>query len=293
MPSASMIREAAAVWCSEVTDSLASLAFHQHAQDKPPGADGSVSLVFLPVADDRIADLTFFQWTQPGLEGRIADVTDDNFLKCIVPVGKKRTPISIQRVHGEIVIPQTGVRMVKDKQLANLKSRFLANKIPDVLCRFMRMWRMARNMQEQAQVAQAEMMLMSESDVCYICSQGPGSSGLSQSDQMSAKPGEIGADVADDDPARSVMEGGARELSLRVCPICLLCSHESCAAKLREALFEPHPPTCSGDPHDLHELPSLLPKPDSVLPAAFPSCLRLHERRSGCLGVSRNECQCM
>ena len=85
----SMLGDALGIWREQFDDGLAAVGLYSKAQDGAPGGDGSASLVAWP-RDAGSIELVFVQWTDPGVRGRVADVTDDHFLKCIVPVGQKK-----------------------------------------------------------------------------------------------------------------------------------------------------------------------------------------------------------
>ena len=201
-----MLSDALVAWREQIEEGLAAMVFFRRSQGDRPGADGSVSLVAWPREPDA-PELVFVQWASgdQGVRGRVADVTDDNHLKCIVPVGRKKIPVDFATAGSEILIPQTGVRMVKDKQFAAMRSRANPNKIPDLLLHFMRMWRTAECMRRDQR---AELSL---GEACFVCKFGSGT---------------------DADGAQ--VEGGQEQEQneLSVCPFCLLTCHDVCASKL-------------------------------------------------------------
>ena len=83
------------------------------------------------------------QWTEAGRKGRVADVDQSNYLKCIVAVGDKRVPLDLSGA--QILIPATGVRATRDKRRVREHSRIDPNRLPDILVRFMDMWRASQS----------------------------------------------------------------------------------------------------------------------------------------------------
>ena len=210
-----MIRDAGDLWLSEAQQSLACVQFYMDSQAKTPGQDGCVSLVALPGTtqeehEERLASLVYIQWTDPGVKGRVADVTADNRLKCIVPVGKKRIPLDIAALRGEILLPSAGAKIVKDKQYAQARHLHHPSQVPDEVLRFIRMWQTSQHRGADSDMnISAQVLLADTADTCFVCS-----GGVQESD------------------ADSDADAG---LQLSVCPFCLLCSHASCAQRLSQS----------------------------------------------------------
>ena len=190
------MREAHTKWGERVQASL-SLELLVKAQRDMPGQDerSGVSLVIHP----QTGDLAMFQWTIPGKEGRVADVDENNYLKCIVPVGSKRVPLKIDDPLA-ILLPATGVRVLREKRLKRQFGGHDLNRLPDVLPRFMKIWRTAQSQSRGAVIAQAE-----EDSCCYMC----GCASESCYNISSS--------------ADSRMVG-----HLLLCPMCLQCYHPDC-----------------------------------------------------------------
>ena len=222
-----VLREAAQTWSAESQLALKSLEFYSSSQKLQPGHEGCVSLVSMPSCEGsgESSRLVYFQWTVPGQQGRIADVTEDYFLKCIVPVGKKRTPLNLETMNGSIVLPSAGARIVRDKQLAQLKSRFNPNKIPESVQRFERMWKVAERQRQGAARSDEDMFALADADTCFVCLQG-----------KAGNTEEDGGDGGDLDPDDAVEDENVdTDEQLSVCHFCLLCSHTRCAQQLVNA----------------------------------------------------------
>ena len=224
-PTHAMLVEASKLWATEAELGLGSTDFYWFSQTKDPGHEACVSLCFLP-AEDQVSSSSFcfLQWTKPGLEGRVADVTTDGFLKCVVPVGKKRVPLNLQQLGGHIILPWTNAKIVKDKQFAHssARSKNNPNKIPEEVQRVVRMCRVAESRLQDPRGADT---FLAGSDVCFICSFG---------DQRPEPEHDVDtcADAEEDSDNASNNDLGP----LTACPICLLSSHNACARKLRECM---------------------------------------------------------
>ena len=202
-----MLVDASKLWAAETARGLESISFYWLSQSKDPGHDGCVSLCCLPAADEASSSsFVFLQWTKPGLEGRVADVTSDMYLKCIVPVGNKRVPLNLQQMGGHIILPWTSAKIVKDRQFANssLRGRQHPNKLPEQVQRLVQMCRVAESRQQEDPRG-ADTFLVG-SDTCFICSCGE------QSQEHDLDRGAVTDDhMEPNDPG-----------PLRACPVCLL-----------------------------------------------------------------------
>ena len=222
------LREAAQTWSAESQLAVKSLEFYSSSQTMQPGHEGCVSLVSMPLCEGSgESRLVYFQWTVPGQQGRIADVTEDYFLKCIVPVGKKKTPLNLETVNGSIILPSTGARIVKDKQLAQLKSRFIANKIPEPVQRFERMWKVAERQRQGTARSDPDLFVLADADTCFVCLQG-------KADNTNVSNVVDEDDGGDSDPDVE-HDNVDEDKQLSVCHFCLLCSHTHCAQQLVDA----------------------------------------------------------
>lgn len=153
-----------------MTDSLASVQYYLVTKDLQPGRDdvpgraaASVALLDVPATAEQEAQIILFHWTIPGTQGRVADVDEHNYLKCIVPVGAKRFAVNIADLQANILIPATGVRMVREKRTVGLRQPDNLNRLPDTLVRLMKMLRSA-----QSYCCDSEPELVTD-EVCYVC----------------------------------------------------------------------------------------------------------------------------
>ena len=131
-------------------------------------------------------------------------------------------------------MPRTGVRMVKDKQFASLKSRANPNRIPEALIRFMRMWRTSESKARQ----QREELSLGET--CYVCGFGPGHATDVADEDTEGEDAKPDAEAADSSrgPGQRVQP---QTLLLELCPFCLLTCHAVCAEKLALRCAESQP----------------------------------------------------
>lgn len=178
-----------------------------------------VSLVAIPSTGDDgsptgLSDFVLIQWTIAAKRGRIADVDEHNFIKCIVPVGSKREPLKLDELGAKIIIPQTGTYVIREKRVTNLRSQANLNRLPDDLVRLQNILRAG---QSSAQDSHVESL-----DVCFCC----GRRELCHISQNSAL--ETPQVVLDD----------VRPSTCTVCPFCLLCSHDECCENI-ESHFNP------------------------------------------------------
>ncbi|CAE7792673.1 unnamed protein product [Symbiodinium sp. CCMP2592] len=214
------IASALTQWLSCVQKGVDSLDYYAWSQGKRPGQDqeSGVSLVSLPevstesTSTNTPSQFVFVQWTDPGIRGRIADFDPNtNRLKCIVPVGNKRTPMNFVEKGASILIPATGVRVLRERRTQSTLHHFQANQVPAVLLRMIDMLR----------AAQSKLMddidLVMDDAVCFVCG---------QCDSVSDG---VGSDVrlAETDPPRTSPSG-----PLALCPVCLLHSHRGCCDKV-------------------------------------------------------------
>lgn len=178
-------------WLANFNQSLASLQFYRAGSQQDPGKHESagVSLIVLPETQD----LAFIQWTIPGKAGRVADYDHHNYLKCIVPVGKKRVPLDLS--NPTILIAATGVKVLRQKRRVREMVHSDPNHIPDALVRFMNMWRSADG------IHRGEETILVADSTCFVCN---------------------AADIQ--------VEGD--DCVPRLCPMCLLCSHTRCCDRL-------------------------------------------------------------
>lgn len=85
----------------------------EHSGAEIQGYTGSISLIAF---DDMISNqrtVSWVHWTQPGTEGRLADLDSENNLKVIVPVGTRRTPVNFEHRNMTMIWQDTGVRNVR------------------------------------------------------------------------------------------------------------------------------------------------------------------------------------
>ena len=148
------------------------------------------------------------QWTIPGTRGRIADVDEHNFIKCIVPVGAKKEPLKLDELGAKIIIPQTGAYVVREKRNAKLRSQANLNRLPDDLVRLQNILRAGQSKMQDSDVETL--------DVCFCCGHGE----LGDLAHHSAI--EVSGVVDDVHPWSRCT----------VCPFCLLCSHDECCKNL-------------------------------------------------------------
>ncbi len=183
------------LWTESVNQSLASLEFYKARQSIAPAENeaAGVSLIVHPTTHD----LAFIQWTTPGRAGRVADVDHNNYLKCIVPVGAKRIPLDLSNAN--ILIPATGVKVLREKRRVREMIRPDANRLPDPLVRFMKMWRCA----DSHRTDEGRLAAVADSP-CFVCD-------------------EIRLESVD-----------SEESTLRVCALCLQCAHLHCLNQLAQ-----------------------------------------------------------
>ena len=150
------------------------------------------------------------QWTEAGRAGRVADVDQNNYLKCIVAVGDKRVPLDLSGA--QILIPATRVRVTRDKRRVREHSRVDPNRLPDVLVRFMDMWRGSQS----AKLSQHEEPPMVGFANCFVCGGGCDSAfhGL------------------DDSCSTSSSSSAKRNQKLVGCSLCLMNYHQQCCDRL-------------------------------------------------------------
>ena len=274
-PSAAMLEEAFRQWNTHLQEGLAAMSMYRERclQGGAPGGDRSVSLVSLPSTEPQsCSQLLFIQWTDAGVKGRVADMSDDHFLKCIVPVGKKRHPLDFQQMGGRIIIPQTGVKLIKDKQFARVKNRLMPNHVPDEMIHFMRMWRTAQSKEHDSGL---ETLL---GDGCYICGCTP------------PEPQDLNVDDVEEQSASHGVPQHV-DLTLSICPFCLLSSHQSCIEKLSHWLQQHHsaalPPAAAASSSSMQASSSspssssvvcALPHGDAQKFASFPDELARRDR---------------
>lgn len=184
------------------------MGYFAEAQQHHPCEDATsgVSLVVHPTS----GGLAMIQWTEAGRKGRVADVDQNNYLKCIVAVGDKRVPLDLSGA--QILIPATGVRATRDKRRVREHSRIDPNRLPDILVRFMDMWRASQS----AKLSQHEEPPMVGFENCFVCDGGcdSGCSGL------------------DDLCSTSSSSSAKRNLKLVGCSLCLLNYHQHCCDRL-------------------------------------------------------------
>ena len=165
----------------------------------PTGDDGSPTGSF---------DFVLLQWTIPGKRGRIADVDEHNFIKCIVPVGAKKEPLKFDELGAKIIIPRTGAFVIREKRNAQLRSQANLNRLPDDLVRLQNILRASQSKKQDSDVETL--------DVCFCCGHG-----------------ELG-DLAHHSAIEisGVMDDAHHSSRCTVCPFCLLCSHDECCQNL-------------------------------------------------------------
>ena len=213
-------------WLSCVHKGIDSLDYYVWSQGKPVGRDSEsgVSLVSLPevstASNSRItpshepAQFVFVQWTDPGISGRIADFDPNtNRLKCIVPVGNKRQPMNFVEKGASILIPATGVRVLRERRTQSALHQFQANQVPAVLVRLIDMLRAG-----QSKLLDGIDLVMDDDDgACFVCG------------QCDSVPECAGRDVrlAETETPQTSQLG-----PLALCPVCLMHSHRSCCEKV-------------------------------------------------------------
>ena len=193
--------------------SLKSLKYYDAQKGKPPGQDewSGVSLVQLPATQEgSLPRLVMLQWVIPGVSGRIADVDENHFLKSIVPVGPKRIPLKLEEVGAKIIVPATGVVLLREKRTAKLRTSSSLNLLPDDLIRLMDMWQAAEGKKLGLETG------METDENCFICSKPcyTPDSGSAEQDIPAATSGDC----------------------FTLCPFCLLCSHHECLERVLAAL---------------------------------------------------------
>lgn len=205
------------LWTESVNQSIASLEFYKGHQSIAPGNDAGVSLIVHPTT----RDLAFLQWTTPGSAGRVADVDHHNYLKCIVPVGAKRVPLDVSTA--QILIPATGVKVLREKRRAREMIRPDANRLPDPLVRFMKMRRCA----DSHRTDEGRLAAVADSP-CFVCDE--------------------------------IKRGDSEESTLRVCALCLQCAHLHCLNQLAQHAntVSKEFPRSLGHDTELHPFPESL-----------------------------------
>ena len=207
-------------WLASMKESFNSLEMFCNAQKDKPGQDdrAGLSLVIHPTT----GDLAMMQWTITGKQGRIADVDENNYVKCIVPVGPKKVPLKIEPE--QILIPATGVKVLREKRRPKQFGKDDLNRLPDTLVRFMKMWRIARS-QEQDGDGVGTLMPTEDNNNCFVC----GHSGMAPCGSEDAQDHDDGNNGTDPDPTRIMM-----------CPVCLLCSHPACCKETLKICNDRH-----------------------------------------------------
>ncbi len=198
-----------------------------NAQKDKPGQDdrAGLSLVLHP----NTGDLALMQWTIAGKQGRVADLDENNYVKCIVPVGPKKTPLKIDPE--QILIPATGVKVLREKRRPKQFDNNDLNRLPDTLVRFMRMWRVARS-QEHDGDGVATVMPTEDNVNCFVC----GHSGMAPHVSVG---GEDNANDHDDDDNDNG-QNPTDPTRIMMCPVCLLCSHPSCCKETLKICNDRH-----------------------------------------------------
>ena len=208
---------------------MESLDYYAQAQDKLPGADldSGVSVVALPpiAATGQEAQVVLVQWTIPGQEGRIADLDQNDRIKCIVPVGSKRNPTNFASLGAEIIIPATGAKVLRERRFKANPNPFQKNLVQPVVLNLMKMLRICQSkLLDDAVPSGLEALLPpGGGDPCFICRKG--------SDVDAAEggegPGSSSGSVA------TAQDYGSGPVSL--CPFCMTCSHASCCRTVLHA----------------------------------------------------------
>lgn len=183
-------------WNVNFEGSLRCFQYYLKAQTHKPGeGPGGVSLIVHP----HTGDLACIQWAVTGKTGRVADVDDNNYLKCIVPVGPKRVPLDLEEA--QILIPAAGAFALRERRTAMeaRRSKVDLNRLPDDLLRFMEMWRASNSLSPMA-------------ENCFICGAA----------ELSACPTSVENEVGEE----------LTQTQLALCPMCLLCSHPQCCWQL-------------------------------------------------------------
>ena len=195
------------------------------------------------------AQIILFHWTIPGTQGRVADVDERNYLKCIVPVGAKRFAVNIADLQANILIPATGVRMVREKRTVGLRQPDNLNRLPNTLVRLIKMLRSA-----QSYCCDSEPELVTD-EVCYVCLR-PADLQSGDLDKVSPSQGLQGTCRSSEHASDDACEPHTTKV-LKLCPVCLLASHSSCCKRvlqcfmreLKSGRAQP-PPTDKCTPND-------------------------------------------
>ena len=203
---------------------MRAVTYYCASQGSSPGE--GVSLVGIPSTGDEgsptgFSDFVLVQWTIPGKRGRIADVDEHNFIKCIVPVGAKKEPLKLDELEAKIIIPRTGAYVIRERRNATLRSQANLNRLPDDLVRLLNILRAGQSNMEDSDLESL--------DVCFCCGHGE----LGDLAHHSAL--EVSGVMADVHPSSRCT----------VCPFCLLCSHDECCKSLVSHF---NPDDYDGDP---------------------------------------------
>lgn len=188
-------------WLTSIRQSLKCLRFYHEAQNGTAG-DG-LSLVQIPPqnADETQSQFVLIQWSVVPKRGRIADVDEHNYVKCIVPVGRKKEPLKLDEMDARIIIPVTGAKVLRERRTSLLRSQANLNHLSDDMVRLLGILRAAQSHREDAGLGTSVV------EICFLCKKG------------------------DDDDSIEVQ---AMVGSVTLCPLCLLGSHQRCRDKFHE-----------------------------------------------------------
>ena len=145
-------------WLEGFSAGLA-LLLEQRDHAGPNGDFDGVSIIsYKPERCDSRA-VALVQWTEEGVQGRIASVDDERRVKAIVPVGTRRVPLDFASMDLSIIYGDTGARHVK----AKWKHHQAQSQLSEHLRRLFRMFSLAEGASDN------ELSECGNPLQCFIC----------------------------------------------------------------------------------------------------------------------------
>lgn len=155
-------------------------------------------VAFIPkTSDDQVERTHLLHWYIVGDSGRVADLDDRNAVKAIVPVGSKRFPLSFNDMSMSMILPRTGVSLVKEKR----KDRPV---LPPAVLRIMKLWDMSLSFRHGVTAGH-----IAPRDACDFCQN---NAHITSSNNSNDSQGDC-----------------------KVCPCCLMTGHASCFRAVKHA----------------------------------------------------------